>query len=587
MNPRRSVRRPVARSRVSIALRHGLRNAVLVVAALGPVTLDSACWGTPNVGFELSIPPTISAAVAWIEIGAFPQGACPTASELAGGVPLAGTVARVVFQPTDTSPPAFGDLPRGTYGFAAVARDFDCAVIGEGCSVVDVGSASNIAIDITPISSPAGACEMGSACIDAVCVEQGDAGPGAPSGCSLAFVGGGPLGDPLGYDTSRLLSAPSIVATDSGFLLAYREFLPEPPDGCATSTATARMTLIAIDDSGGSSPPQQWDLEDRCSESPETDATALAWNGSAGVVAVSRQTCPTSPPGVDIFAVDAQGAKTQGGFSPTGVDAVTLSQAHALAYTTSGLLLATVNSDTQVAAVTVVNGTSLGPATSTFPFGDLTSTLGAYVTATSLGTGLLSLGSPSVTSDASDAAPDPPVPTSDGGLPFYTASFTGLGAGGRLGKLPSPNDFSASWVSMSGVDNRILVATNGAGASNPIVWYAYDIGEATPAAVHGFAPQAMGDIAYADVALHADNAFFAVQVGNSVALLAFRKASTYPELLTEYDFAGDARIPIGSVRDGLVAVTADATRVAVVWGTGKTVTDDEDLGGYAVFACAP
>jgi hypothetical protein len=587
MNPRRSVRRPVGRSRVSIALRHGRRCALVLVAPLVPVALDSACWGTPNVGFELTIPPSISAAVAWVEIGAFAQGVCPTASELAGGVPEAGPVARVVFQPTDTSPPAFGDLAKGTYGFAAVARAFDCTVIGEGCSVVDVGKANGISIDITPLSSRAGACEPGSTCIDAVCVEQGDAAAGATSGCSLAFVGAGPLADPLGYDTSRLLSAPAIVATGSGFLLAYREFLPEAADGCATSSATARLTLIAIDDAGASSPPQQLALEDRCSESPESDATALAWNGSSGVVAVSRQTCPTSPPGVDIFAVDAEGAKTGGGFSPTGADAVTLSQAHGLAYTSKGLLLATVNAGAQAAAVTVVNGTTLGPATSTFPFGDVTGALGAYVTATTLGTGLLSLGSSAAGPDASPDAADPPVPSSDGGLPFYTASFTSLGVGAGLKKLPSPNDFSASWVSMSGVDNRILVATNGASASNPIVWYAYDIGAAAPAAVDGFAPQAMGDIAYADVALHADNAFFAAQIGDSVALLAFRKASTYPELLTEYDFANDARIPIGSVRDGLVAVAADATRVAVVWGTGKTVTDDEDLGGYAVFACVP
>jgi hypothetical protein len=585
MTPRRSVRRPVARSRVSIAIRHGRRWAILLVGPLVPVALDSACWGTPNVGFDLSIPPTISAAVSWIEVGAFPQGVCPTASELAGGVPEAGPVARVVFTPSDTSPPAFGDLPKGTYGFAAVARAFDCTVIGEGCTVVDVGSASNISIDITPIASPAGKCEPGNTCVDAVCVEQGDAGA-ALSGCSLALVGGGPLADPLGYDTSRLLSPPAIVATSSGFLLAYREFLPEPADGCATSSATARLTLIAIDDAGASSAPQQFDLEDRCSESPESDATALAWSGTSGVVAVSRQACPSTPAGVDIFAVDAQGAKTQGGFSSTSPDAVTLSQAHALAFTSNGLLLATVNAATQVAAVTVVNGTTLGPATSTFPFGDVTNTLGAYVTATTLGTGLLSLGSPAATPDASpDAAPDPP--TSDGGVPFYTASFTSLGVGAGLKKPPAPNDFSASWLSMSGVDNRILVATNGASASNPIVWYAFDIGEATPAAVDGFAPQAMGDIAYADVALHADNAFFAAQVGDSVALLAFRKASTYPELLTEFDFANDARIPIGSVRDGLVAVAADATRVAVVWGTGKTVTADEDLGGYAVFACVP
>jgi hypothetical protein len=97
----------------------------------------------------------------------------------------------------------------------------------------------------------------------------------------------------------------------------------------------------------------------------------------------------------------------------------------------------------------------------------------------------------------------------------------------------------------------------------------------------------MGSILYSDVALHADNAFFAVAVADSIALLAFRKASTSLEPVTEVDFANDSRIPIDSIRDGLVAVAADDTRVAVVWGTGRSVSTLEDLGGYAVFACVP
>ena len=55
----------------------------------------------------------------------------------------------------------------------------------------------------------------------------------------------------------------------------------------------------------------------------------------------------------------------------------------------------------------------------------------------------------------------------------------------------------------------------------------------------------------------------------------------------EKDFANDERIPIASLRDGLVAVAADATRVAVVWGTARNVSSAQDLGGFAVFACAP
>ncbi len=565
MTRRRFAKRPVA--------------LLLVVTPLLPIGLDTACFGPPSVGFELHVPSSVSSRAAWIEIGAFSQVACPSAHELAGGVAMGGTVAHLVFAEGDKAPPAFGDLPKASYAFAAVARAADCSVVGEGCSVVDENSGNDISITLAPLADPAGACEPGSVCVDAVCVEQGDAGDVGP-GCALAFVGGGPLADPLGFDTT-LLSPPAIVATGSGFLLAYREFDPEVGD--------ARLTLLAVDDSGASLGPQRITLEDRCTGSPESDGTALAWSGSSGVVAVARQPCMANPPGVDIFAVDAQGGNMGGGFSPTAGDTVLLSQAHALAFTPKGLLLASVDVDKQLATVTTIDGTTLGAPTSSFSYGNVTGATGAYVTATSLGMGLLSLGAgvggDGGSSGEEDGSPDPP-PSGDGGEALAFASITAVTAETSLGAWPPSNDIQGSWVSLSGVDSRILVTSNGS-ASNPIVWYAFDIGAETPGPADSFAPQVMGNVAYTDVALYADNAFFAAQVADSISLFAFRKASTYPEFLVETDFASDTRIPIGSIRDGLVAVTADATRVAVVWGTGKTVSSLEDLGGYAVFACVP
>jgi hypothetical protein len=41
------------------------------------------------------------------------------------------------------------------------------------------------------------------------------------------------------------------------------------------------------------------------------------------------------------------------------------------------------------------------------------------------------------------------------------------------------------------------------------------------------------------------------------------------------------------VRDGRLAIAASDTRVAVVWTTGKTLTQNDAVGGYAVFACTP
>jgi hypothetical protein len=561
MNLRRPAKRRIARSSVSTALPGGRKFIVLTLAPILLLAPDSACFDPANVSFTLGVPSSISSRVAWVELGAY-SGACPPESQLAGGIAQAGAVARVVFAGMDPSTPSFGDLPKATYGFAAVARASDCSVIGEGCSVVNVGDTSSIAVRLSPVASPAGACEPGNACVEAVCVPQLAVG----SGCSLTFVGGGPLADPLGV-AKTVLSAPAIVTTNDGFLIAYREYDPDVED--------ERVTLIPVDDLGAASPPQRINLPHTCATRPQSDATALAWNGSSGVVAVAWGGCMTGSPGLDIYAVDAQGVVRGGGFSPT-TDAPLVARGHALAFTPAGLLLATVDANTAKASVKSVSGTT---PTSTLPFGDVSGAASAYVAGTSLGTGLLALGS--------SLAGEGGLGAGDGSAADFTGSFTSLGSGGSLSALPAASDFPGSWASLSGVDSRILVTTSGSSTSAPIVWYAFDVGLVAPAYVDSFGPQVGGNVIYTDVALHADNAFFAAAVGDSISLFAFRKASTYPELIVEKDFATDDRIPIATLQDGLVAVAADATRVAVVWGTASTVTNLQDLGGYAVFACVP
>jgi hypothetical protein len=570
------------RRRASALGARGRRVLLLALLPVAVVQLDGACKEPPNLSFGVTLPSALAGQAAWYEIGAFSGGTCPNATQLAGGIPSFGPVARLVFGAGDPTPPGFGDLPRANYGFAAVALSKDCAVIAQGCTTVDVSSASAVTIALSEVSNPAGACESGATCTDAVCVGGLD---GGNSGCSLTLVGGGPLADPLvnpelGMD-STILSPPAIVATSSGFLIAYREF--------DANSGSARLTVIPDDDDGSSSAPHQTMLEDRCTGSPESDGTALAWAGTGGVVALARQTCPSSSPGVDVYAVNAEGATVSNSFNPTASGAVLLSQSHALASTPAGVLLATVTARTPTASVTPITGSSLGSSMTTEDFGNVTAAVGAYVTGSSLGTGLLSLGTPKPVGEAgveggTDAAPPDPL---DSGLPLHTFSLTNLPASGSLSKLPKSSDGVGSWVSIGSVDSRVLVATNGSATANPIVWYAFDLGSVTPTAVDSFAPNAMGTIVYADVALHADNAFFAVATGDSIALLAFRKASTYLQMVVEKDFATDSRIPIGSIRDGLVAVAADDSRVAVVWGTGRTVSTLEDLGGYAVFACTP
>jgi hypothetical protein len=297
------------------------------------------CGGTPSISFELDVPSAIAKSAAWYEVGVV-SGACPPAVLLLGGIPPDGTVTRLAFSASVTTPPGLGLLPKSSYGIAAVARAADCSVIATGCSPANISGGGTIAVSLSAITgAPTGACEAGTVCDEATCVPSADAaavttGPG----CSLELLGAGPLADPL-TDGSTFLSAPAIAATTTGFLLAYREFDPGGGD--------ARLTTIALDPGGGAAAPIQTTLPGTCVGSPESDATALAFSGANGTIVVSRPACPAdagaTAGGVDIFAIDENGTIANSGFSGgPGID-ISLAQAHALAYTPAGLLLAYTN----------------------------------------------------------------------------------------------------------------------------------------------------------------------------------------------------------------------------------------------------
>jgi hypothetical protein len=158
---------------------------------------------------------------------------------------------------------------------------------------------------------------------------------------------------------------------------------------------------------------------------------------------------------------------------------------------------------------------------------------------------------------------------------------------GDGGTAQASSTYPAKWVSAGGVGSRIIVASNGPSAAKSILWTAYDVGKTAPASTGSFAPESGGTVSFVDVALHQDQAFFVAEVDHSLSLFAFEKASTFPVQLVEVPFGSEPIIPVGSLRDGLVAVAASDTRVAVVWGTGRTLGTNDDVGGYAVFACAP
>jgi hypothetical protein len=529
------------------------------------------CSGTPNASFELDVPSATAGKAAWYEVGVL-SGACPSSSLLRGGIPTEGPVARLAFAASTVTPPGLGILPKQTYAIAAVARASDCSVIAAGCSTSSV-SGGTVAVSLTAVSgAPEAACARGARCDEASCVPSPDAGADLGGGCSLALVGSGPLGDPLSQGTT-LLSAPAIAATTTGFLVAYREFDP--------NAGAARLTTIAIDPGGGAAAPALTTLPGSCVASPEKDATALAFSGAEGTLGLSRPACPGSgdagaaPGGVDLFSIDSAGTIAKSSFSgQAGLD-ITLAADHALAYTPAGLLLAYTNRSTQSAFAATVVGTALAaspPPIAFSAFGGLASQTAGFVVAADLGTGFFALGT---------------AATDGGAAPGASASFTSKPSDAGNAATGSASTYPAKWVSAGGVGSRIIVASNGPSTANSVLWSAYDVGEAAPASTGTFAPASGGTVSFVDVALRQDHAFFAAEVDQTLSLFAFEKASTFPLQLREVPFASLPIIPVGALRDGLVAVAASDTRVAVVWGTGATLGSDDDVGGYAVFACTP
>ena len=78
------------------------------------------------------------------EVGAFRDASCTAVSPmLADGIPQTAS-GRVAFRRDARSTPVFGDLDRGKYAFAAVARAADCGVLATACSEVDVASADSV-----------------------------------------------------------------------------------------------------------------------------------------------------------------------------------------------------------------------------------------------------------------------------------------------------------------------------------------------------------------------------------------------------------------------------------------------------------
>jgi hypothetical protein len=135
-----------------------LRRALL---ASVPLAAAASCAKNPSVSLTVGLSGDVATKAKWVEVGIFQGGACPETKVLAGGLPATGYVTRLAFRATEASPPALGDLKKGAYAFAAVARADDCSVLGVGCTVADVTEARDVNVVVGANVNPAAACATG------------------------------------------------------------------------------------------------------------------------------------------------------------------------------------------------------------------------------------------------------------------------------------------------------------------------------------------------------------------------------------------------------------------------------------------
>lgn len=571
-------------------MRSGLRAHARfhVLAALAVlVTAAPGCKGKPEISFELALPGGVVGTTVWFEIGAFQGSSCAAIGPmLMDGVP-AGATTRVAFRRDSAESPRIGDLDRGSYAFAAVARGEDCGVLATGCVEANVGKDDSVRVSMTTNETPTGACGIGSACQAARCVPANDnKDPSVGAQCSLELLGAGPLANPVGGAGTQV-SAPAISATPSGFVIAYREI---DPNGVA-----ARITVLPIDPAGGALDPARPLLKGRCANSDEFDGIGLVMNGADGKIVLARSACGAKP-GIELLSFTSKPEVTidtnfRSSDSPAS-QKIVLSGAHVAARgSASSVVVFTEDGANRIATIQPGQGVAAPSGT----FGGSANMTGAWVAASDKVLAVLSAGPPQA------------APVGDGGL----EGGGGGGGGGGEDRSPqlslimvpagtpadqfsfvenkprTPITFPGVWGAVAALGARVIVVSDGGGPSRSVSYRAFDLDRTQTAESNGFSVEGAGTITTGDVTMLDDKAYFAVLKAGAISLHVFANATTTPRLLREVIFGKQPRIPsIANVRDsGRVAVAATSTRVAVAWTTAKALTANDSTGGYAVFAC--
>jgi hypothetical protein len=596
---------------------------VLAGAVATTLLTDVACDRKPQVSFSLLVPDAVKEKATWFEIGAFANAPCPPLNQFAGGIPASGTSARAAFHRDAKTRPALGDLARGSYAFAAVAKGDDCAVVAAGCSVVDVGNSNEVSIALKARDNPVGACGAGNVCENGQCVPPNDnAGDSVGADCSLEIIGGGPLDNPL--EGNAIVSHPGIVATDNGFLLGYREDDP--------TVGEAQVTFISIDNGGAIHGITQRTLKDSCAGVEESDGIGLAISDDKALAVVARQPC-NGKAGFhgfflnDPFLLDSADSESIKYGIQVGADfndvPPSLAPAHALGPAPGGEFFGAFLSGGK-ALVHKTASHVLPEGVSPNEFGRPGNNTAAWVTATDRLIAMMAMGTGTFKAEpldggvfdagrdaGRDSGPQPVLDAGSSG-PVAELRVNLVSVGANLGAIGDPYRIQAQsaesknaelpvWASLSAQGNRLIVANSA--PSGRAEFRIFDLGGSGESLAPIFGPLSVDapakPVLFADVAFHKDHAFFAIEQEAvapdreaSIGVVAYRgmaadKNGLSPAFIRFISLGQSTRIPraVKDVRDGHVAIAASDTRVGIVWTTASKLTPNDATGGYAVLAC--
>lgn len=531
-----------------------------MVVPVGLILVGADACKKGEVGVHVSVPSAVGAEVTWIEVGAFANARCDAVRAMLGGGLPNGFATRLAFRSDGSTVPRVGDLPNARYAFAAVAKNASCGAVATGCTEVDLGDADGIDIALTTLTPPSKGCATSATCEAARCVPSIDpANPALGGGCSLELVGTGPLAVP--YNPGVYLSAPSIVPTDDGFLVAYRE----------ADIGGARVTLLPIDAAAGFSLPAQRVLAWPCADASETDGAGLLIDGSGGQLVLARPACDRDS-GLELvnFTRTPNITIAQAWTNPAPGAHVSLSFGHVAARRPGDAVVAfTKDGEARVATIRADAGV-VSPSGS---FG--TGATGAWVAASSDVLALLAAGAGTGGGAAQMQLRLAPAstPLTDFDAAEPKANHTVV-------------DFPGAWGAVAAAGKRAVVLAKTTGDDARLALRTFDLGATS--STSSIPIDGTEGVLAADATIWNDRAFFAWVRGGDVEIAAYDEVSKAPKLLRRVSLVGDSRTTaVSVVRDGRVAVAASDGRVAVAWTTTSTVNVGDAIGGYAVYACTP